>query len=70
MKDYEARSAGCFVLVASLTNVKQIIYLSGISNEAVLSKHLLARKAVKDIFINSGIPYTILKRELLLVQVV
>lgn len=59
LKEYEARSAGCFVLVASLTQVKQIIYLSGISNEKVLSRHLHARKTVKDIFINSGIPYTI-----------
>ena len=59
LKEYELRSAGCFVLVASLTQVKQIIYLSGISNEKNLSKHLLARKVVKDVFIRSGIAYTI-----------
>lgn len=59
LKEYEMRSAGCFVLVASLTQVKQIVYLSGISNQKILSKHLLARKVVKDIFIRSGIPYTI-----------
>ena len=59
LKEYELRSAGCFVLVASLTQVKQIIYLSGISNEKTLSKHLLARKVVKDVFIRSGIAYTI-----------
>ncbi|MEO8116045.1 MAG: SDR family oxidoreductase [Bacteroidota bacterium] len=59
LKEYELRSAGCFVLVASLTKVKQIIYLSGISNEENLSKHLNARKVVKEVFINSGIPYTI-----------
>ncbi len=61
LKEYELRSAGCFVLVASLTQVKQIIYLSGISNEDKLSKHLTARKVVKDVFIRSGIPYTILE---------
>ena len=33
LKEYELRCAGCFVLVATLTQVKQIIYLSGISNE-------------------------------------
>jgi hypothetical protein len=33
--------------------------LSGISNQKILSKHLLARKVVKDVFIRSGIPYTI-----------
>jgi uncharacterized protein YbjT (DUF2867 family) len=59
LKEYELRSAGCFVLVASLTQVKQIIYLSGISNEINLSKHLMARKVVKMVFVNSGIPYTI-----------
>jgi len=59
LKEYEIRSAGCFVLVATLTQVKQIVYLSGISNEKNLSKHLLARKVVKDVFIRSGIAYTI-----------
>ena len=59
LKEYELRSAGCFVLVAILTHVKQIIYLSGISNVKSLSKHLLARKVVKDVFIRSGIAYTI-----------
>ena len=59
LKEYEIRSAGCFVLVATLTQVKQIVYLSGISNQKILSNHLLARKVVKDILIRSGIPYTI-----------
>jgi len=59
LKEYELRSAGCFVLVATLTQVKQIVYLSGISNEKNLSKHLMARKAVKDVFMRSGIAYTI-----------
>lgn len=59
LKEYELRAAGCFVLVASLTKVKQIIYLSGISNEENLSKHLYARKVVKEVIINSGIAYTI-----------
>jgi uncharacterized protein YbjT (DUF2867 family) len=59
LKEYEIRAAGCFVLVATLIQVKQIIYLGGISNEKNLSKHLLARKAVKDILMRSGIAYTI-----------
>ncbi|MBW7952983.1 MAG: NAD(P)H-binding protein, partial [Chitinophagaceae bacterium] len=59
LKEYELRAAGCFVLVALLTQVKQIAYLSGISNDQDLSKHLTARKVVKDVFIKSGIPYTI-----------
>lgn len=59
LKEYELRSIGCFVLVATLTKVKQIIYLGGISNEENLSKHLYARKVVKDVIMQSGIPYTI-----------
>src|SRR6187455_2221710 len=59
LKEYELRSAGCFVLVASLCQVKQIIYLGGISNQLHLSKHLLARKVVKEVIIKSDIPYTI-----------
>lgn len=59
LKEYEIRAAGCFVLVATLTQVQQIIYLGGISNEKKLSNHLLARKAVKDVLMNSGINYTI-----------
>ncbi|MFI5135747.1 MAG: SDR family oxidoreductase, partial [Chitinophagales bacterium] len=61
LSEYEARAAGCFVLVASLVQVKQIIYLGGISNQKNLSKHLLARKVVKELFMQSGIPYTILE---------
>lgn len=59
LKEYEVRCAGTFVLVASLTHVKQIIYLSGISNDDLLSKHLNARKSVKDVLVKSDIPYTI-----------
>lgn len=59
LKEYELRAAGCFVLVATLTHVKQIIYLSGISNQENLSKHLSARRVVKNVFIRSGIPFTI-----------
>ncbi|MBK8954606.1 MAG: SDR family oxidoreductase [Saprospiraceae bacterium] len=61
LKEYEIRSAGCFVLVAHLTQVKQIIYLGGISNDNSLSKHLLARKSVKEVLVQSAIPYTILE---------
>lgn len=59
LKEYESKSAECFVKVATLTKVKQIVYLSGISNEENLSKHLFARKVVKEVFMNSDIPYTI-----------
>lgn len=59
LKEYELRAAGCFVLVATLTQVKHIIYLSGISNQNNLSRHLMARKVVKDVLMRSEIAYTI-----------
>jgi|TARA_B110000495_G_scaffold119479_1_gene103644 uncharacterized protein YbjT (DUF2867 family) len=44
----EQQSAINFRDRLSNTNVKQVIYLSGIVNEANLSKHLLSRKTVED----------------------
>ena len=59
LEEHEKNSAECFVEVAKLTKVKQLIYLGGISNASALSSHLSARKIVKDILQNSGIAYTI-----------
>ncbi len=61
LEDHEKNSAECFVQVAKLTGVKQLIYLGGISNASALSAHLSARKIVKSILLNSGIPFTILE---------
>jgi uncharacterized protein YbjT (DUF2867 family) len=43
------------------TNVKQVIYLSGIVNEAELSKHLSSRKNVENILSGSSFALTTLK---------
>lgn len=59
LEELERKSAECFVNVLKITKVKQLIYLGGISNQTALSSHLNARKIVKDILMNSGIPYTI-----------
>ncbi len=59
LNEYEKISALCFVKVAHLTKVKQLIYLGGISNENKLSPHLRARKNVKDILMQSEKSYTI-----------
>ena len=59
LENLEKSSAECFIKVAKITGVKQIIYLGGISNASALSTHLNARKIVKDTLQNSGIPYTI-----------
>lgn len=50
-----------FTSILLKQKVKQIIYLSGISHDRNLSTHLASRKAVEDVFIKSGIPYTILR---------
>ena len=43
------------------TNVKQVIYLSGITNEENLSKHLKSRKNVEDILQSDSYALTIFK---------
>ena len=47
--DMEAKSAENFKKRMEQTNVKQVIYLTGISNEAILSKHLKSRQNVANI---------------------
>ncbi len=59
LEELETVSVNCFIQVARLTKVKQIIYLGGISNDNALSKHLSARRIVKNCLLKSGISYTI-----------
>ncbi len=59
LEEHERTSAERFVEIAKFTGVRQIIYLGGISNANALSSHLNARKLVKDILMESGVPYTI-----------
>ncbi|WP_300977847.1 SDR family oxidoreductase [Flavobacterium sp.] len=47
--ELEYASAMNFVDRMNLTQVKQVIYLSGIVNDTILSKHLASRKAVEDV---------------------
>lgn len=58
--DLEAASAKNFVDRLENTKAKQIIYLSGLSNEAYLSPHLASRKRVGEILREGKIPVTIL----------
>ena len=57
----EELSAHNFIKLISDTNIKQIIYLGGITNEKQLSKHLLSRKKVEEILTQSNIAVTALK---------
>lgn len=63
-ENYDEKESDCarnFREVLVHTKAKQIIYLSGIVNQASLSKHLSSRKAVEDILRGGGIPTTTLR---------
>lgn len=57
----EAASATHFLEYLSTTNCKQVIYLSGISNEQQLSKHLSSRKNVEEILSKGEFALTVLR---------
>lgn len=57
----ELATAKNFLQKIEQTNCQQIIYLSGIVNEAHLSKHLHSRLAVEKILNESNIPLTVLR---------
>lgn len=57
----EETSAKNFIGLIKHSNVKQIIYLGGITNEEKLSRHLASRKNVEKVLSESGIPVTTLR---------
>ncbi|MCM4151206.1 DUF2867 domain-containing protein [Arenibacter sp. N53] len=57
----EAVCAANFKSYFSSTQLKQVIYLSGITNDEQLSKHLQSRKNVEDILASDSYGLTILK---------
>lgn len=52
----EFEMAQNFANAAKLANLKQIVYLGGISNDASISKHLSSRAQVGKALVSSGIP--------------
>jgi uncharacterized protein YbjT (DUF2867 family) len=58
--ELETASAKNFVSRLENTQAKQIVYLSGLSNEAHLSRHLTSRKKVGEILKMGKVPVTIL----------
>ena len=63
-KDFERLEAKCalnFKFYFETTEVKQVIYLSGITNDAYLSKHLQSRKNVEEILASDAYALTIFK---------
>lgn len=57
----ESKAAGNFKTYMETTNVKQVIYLSGISNEKKLSKHLASRRKVEVILKSNQYALTVLR---------
>ena len=63
-KNFESLEAKCaenFRNYIQTTNIKQVIYLSGITNEAKLSKHLQSRKNVEELLKSKQYALTIFK---------
>jgi len=57
----EAHAAENFSKLVQSTRCRQVIYLSGIVNEAELSDHLISRLAVEKILRSSSVPATVLR---------
>ncbi len=57
----EEISALNFNKLVQQTQARQVIYLGGITNEAILSRHLASRKNVEDLLRNSSVPLTTIK---------
>jgi len=59
--EMEATTAKNFNTYVKETNIKQVIYLSGIVNDKNLSKHLWSRKNVEDILYKGNFSLTVLR---------
>ena len=60
-EDHESQIANIFKDYLDSSNIKQVIYLSGIVNDDHLSEHLRSRKKVEDILMESKVPLTVLR---------
>ena len=65
-KDMEAECAQNFVQACSGTKIRQVIYLSGISNDEELSKHLSSRKNVEEILRSGDFYLTVLRAAIII----
>lgn len=60
-EEMERAAAEHFTQMIDQTRARQVVYLGGITNEAVLSKHLSSRKQVEEILGKGRVPLTSLK---------
>lgn len=64
--DLEAQSARNFAQAIDQTNCKQVIYLSGITNDDNLSTHLQSRRNVEDVLRESKAAVTVLRAAIII----
>lgn len=64
--ELEEYSAANFAQVINKTNCKQVIYLSGISNDDHLSKHLLSRRNVETVLNECRAALTVLRASIII----
>ena len=64
--ELEAASAENFINALNKTNCRQIIYLSGISNDDHLSNHLLSRRHVEDVLKLGNAALTVLRASIII----
>jgi uncharacterized protein YbjT (DUF2867 family) len=62
----EALSAHNFTQAINKTNCRQVIYLSGITNDDNLSNHLLSRRHVEDVLIECKAALTVLRAAIII----
>ncbi|AMR34367.1 epimerase [Mucilaginibacter sp. PAMC 26640] len=62
----EAQSAHNFATELNKTNCKQVVYLSGITNDTDLSNHLLSRKHVEDVLKECKAAVTVLRAAIII----
>lgn len=64
--DMEAESAANFIKALDKTTCKQVIYLSGITNDDNLSKHLQSRRHVEDVLREGKAALTVLRASIII----
>lgn len=64
--DLEAQSAQNFVKLLDKTHCKQVIFLSGITNDDNLSEHLLSRRHVEDVLREAKARLTVLRAAIII----
>src|SRR6201996_3433208 len=64
--ELEETSSGNFVKAIDKTKCEQIIFLSGITNDGNLSKHLKSRRHVEDVLREAKAPLTVLRASIII----